>query len=79
MSRENELERALKTQKYVIQGLREVMFSAADLANSPDIGERDALNRLAIIASNLYAAAGETKPEEPGPLKLRLVDPDDAT
>jgi hypothetical protein len=79
MSRESELERALKTQNLVIQGLREVMFSAADLANRGNIGERDALQRLAIIASSLYDAAGETIPEEPGPPKLRLVDPDDAT
>jgi len=79
MSREKGLEELLMAAKTAIDGLRELLFVVADVASKDvDVAdERELRERLAVIATHIYGALDSTKPKEPEPPKLRLVDPDD--
>ena len=79
MSREQELEELLTEALTAIDGLRELLLVVADVASMNDdvATEKEMRERLAVIAAHVYNALDSTKPEEPSPPKLRLVDPDD--
>ena len=67
-----DFEKLVATQGRVIEGFREVMFAAADLANDAGADSENGLReRLSIIAKALYGAL--EKPDRPEPPTLKLV------
>ncbi len=76
MNRE-ELEKLVAAQEQTIESLRALLFVVADMASGDvDVAtEKELRERLATIAAHIYGALDSTKPEEPAPPKLRLVDP----
>ena len=75
MSREEELEKLVASLEQTNDAWRELLLTVADVAKKSDGGEKEVRERLAVIAAHIYGALDSTKPEEPAPPKLRLVDP----